>query len=213
MAEPVLATQATNTNTYWDFASRKLHSLLGVIPLGFFLAEHLIANATAMKGEAAFNETVNFIQGLPLLLFLEIFFIALPLLFHGIYGVIFAVQSKNNVKLYPTLRNWMFYFQRITGLLTAAFVIYHVYTIRFGTDDLSMYERITTAFSDPIILGIYIVALLSALFHFINGLWNFALNWGLVIGLNSQKYFSYVMIALFFVSAYFGLQMAFAFVH
>lgn len=207
MTEPALS-----TNTYWDFASRKLHSLLGIFPLGFFLAEHLIANATALNGEAAFGNTVAFIQGLPLFTYLEIFFIAIPLLFHGILGLVFLYGSKNNVIIYPTLRNWMFYFQRITGLLTAAFVIYHVYTIRFGPAELSAFQRVAEAFSNPLILTLYIIALTSAIYHFMNGIWNFALNWGLIIGLTSQRYFSYVMIVLFLITAAFGVRMAFAFV-
>lgn len=210
MAQPALV---TTQKTYWDFASRKLHSLLGVIPLGFFLLEHLIANFTAMNGESAFNDTVAFIQSLPLLHFMEIFFIAVPLIFHGVYGVIFAFDSKNNVRNYPTLRNWLFLFQRLTGLITVAFVIYHVYTIRFSTADISMFEKVSTQLSDPLILTVYLIGLTCAVFHFVNGLWNFCLNWGLVIGLNSQKYFSYIMIALFFVFNAFAIRMAFAFIN
>ena len=63
--------QAMKGNSYF---ARKFHSLLGVIPLGLFIVEHAIANYTAFEsGPEGFNKSVSFLNGLPLVLFLEIF--------------------------------------------------------------------------------------------------------------------------------------------
>lgn len=79
------------------FYSRKLHSLLGVIPLGFFLLEHMITNFSAVEGGSqGFKEAVAFLNSLPLVLVLEIFGIWLPLLYHGVYGLYIAFQAKPN---------------------------------------------------------------------------------------------------------------------
>ena len=38
-----------------EFLNRRLHSLLGIIPVGLFVAEHLIVNHFATGGASAFN--------------------------------------------------------------------------------------------------------------------------------------------------------------
>src|SRR5699024_2781402 len=77
-----------------SFFNRRLHSLLGVIPVGFFLVEHLITNYEATKGVNAFVEQVEWIWGIPFLPVLEIFFIFLPLLYHGVYGLYIAFTGS-----------------------------------------------------------------------------------------------------------------------
>ena len=72
------------------FYSRKIHSLLGVIPIGFFLIEHFITNFSATKGNAEFVSKVEWLNGLPFIFFLELFGIWLPLLYHGVYGLYIA---------------------------------------------------------------------------------------------------------------------------
>lgn len=68
-------------NSYY---SRKLHSLLGVIPVGFFLIEHLLTNYKAFSGgHTGFMEQVHWLHSLPLVLFLEIFGIWIPLAYHA----------------------------------------------------------------------------------------------------------------------------------
>src|SRR5690554_5569319 len=119
-------------SSYVGFTFRKIHSLLGVIPLGLFLTEHLVANTTAIWGEKAFGTTVEFLESIPGLWVLELLLIALPLLIHSIMGVIIVLQASNNPRNYPYLRNWLFYFQRITGLIIIAFLMYHLYTVKFS---------------------------------------------------------------------------------
>ena len=90
-------------STERSFFNRRLHSLLGVIPVGFFLVEHLYTNFTMTKGVQAFIEQVEWLWSLPFLPILEIFFIYLPLMYHAIYGLYIAFQAKNtrNVELEP----------------------------------------------------------------------------------------------------------------
>ena len=84
------------------YASRKLHSLLGVLPLGAFILEHLYTNAFVLGGQHAYDKQVNWLLSLPkpVLYSLEIVFIALPLLFHGILGAKIAIEGKSNVRNY-----------------------------------------------------------------------------------------------------------------
>ena len=86
-----------NTN---EFYLKRIHSLLGVVPLSFFLLEHVFTISRAIVGPKAFDAATAFLQSLPLLYALEILFIAVPLLFHGLYGIVIAFESKNNVLAY-----------------------------------------------------------------------------------------------------------------
>ncbi len=60
----------------------KLHSLSGIVPIGLFLIFHLTANSYSLKGEAEFNTAVKAIGYAPFVVLLEIFAIAVPILFH-----------------------------------------------------------------------------------------------------------------------------------
>ena len=113
------------------FYIRRLHSLLGVIPLGVFLIQHLLVNFTATYSEEAFNFAAGIMGNLPFVILLEIFIIYLPILFHGIYGIYIAFTAKNNVGRYGTYRNWMFVLQRISGVVAFIFITVHVYQTRF----------------------------------------------------------------------------------
>jgi len=52
-----------------EFFYRRLHSLLGVVPVGIFLVQHLMVNHFATRGEEAFNRAAHFMENLPFRLF------------------------------------------------------------------------------------------------------------------------------------------------
>lgn len=197
-----------------DFYLRRLHSLLGVIPVGLFLAQHLVINHFATRGEEAFNNASNFMGSLPFVLFLEWFIIYIPLMFHAFYGVYIAFTAKNNVQRYGTFRNWMFMLQRITGVFLVVFIAWHIYETRIqkalGAEvNFNMMEEIL---SNPFMLAFYIAGVLAATFHLANGLWSFAVTWGLAQSPRSQKIVSYITILAFLVLSVIGVQALLAFV-
>ncbi len=119
-----------------SYFSRKLHSLLGVIPVGFFLIEHLLTNYSAAKGgPESFLEHVEWLHSLPLVLALEIFGIWIPLAYHAIYGLYVAYTARNNVNNYGYFRNVMFFLQRVTGVVTFLFVAWHFFPNPFSNCD------------------------------------------------------------------------------
>lgn len=196
-----------------EFGNRRLHSLLGVIPIGLFLLEHLFTNFMATRGPESFNSAAKFLEDLPFRYFLEIFLIFLPLIYHAVYGIYIAFTAKNNLGRFSFYRNWMFFIQRLTGILTLIFIIWHVYATRiqvmFGaTADFDMMANI---FSSPFMIGFYLVGVLSAIFHFSNGLWSFAVSWGITVSPRSQKIMTYVSLIIFVLLAYIGVSAIFAF--
>ncbi|MDQ0157354.1 succinate dehydrogenase cytochrome b558 subunit [Robertmurraya andreesenii] len=197
-----------------EFFNRRLHSLLGVIPVGLFLMQHLVVNHFATGGEDSFNKAAKFMDSLPFKSFLEIFIIFLPLLFHAIYGIYIAFTAKNNVTRYGFFRNWMFLLQRVTGIITLIFVTWHVWETRvaaaFGAEvNFQMMENIL---SNPFMLAFYIIGVISTIFHFANGLWSFAVSWGITVTPRSQVISTYVTIAIFIALSFVGLRAIFAFV-
>jgi succinate dehydrogenase / fumarate reductase cytochrome b subunit len=188
-----------------SYLYRKFHSLMGVVPLGGFIVMHMLTNYAAFEGgPAGFDKKVQWIHDLPLLLFMEIFVIWLPLLYHGVYGLYVAYQSNNNVNRYSYGRNWMFTLQRVTGVLTFVFLAWHIWQTRvqvtLGTVDKDalgahMHEIAT----NPLYYWLYIFGIIAAVFHFANGLWSFLISWGITVGPRAQRFSSVVMMGLFLV--------------
>lgn len=197
-----------------EFFNRRLHSLLGVIPVGLFLVQHLVVNHFATGGEESFNKAAHFMESLPFRYFLEVFVIFLPLLFHAIYGIYVAFTAKNNVSKYSFFRNWMFMLQRVSGIITLIFVTWHVWETRvaalFGAQvNFQMMESIL---SSPFMLWFYIIGVVSTIFHFANGLWSFAVSWGITVTPRSQVISTYVTMGIFVALSIVGLRAIFAFV-
>ncbi len=61
-------------------------------------------------------------------------------------------------------------------------------------------------------LGFYIVGVLSTIFHFSNGLWSFAVTWGITVSPRSQRIATFVTMGVFVVLSYVGLRAILAFV-
>ena len=114
------------------FLLRKLHQLTGIVPLGAFFFVHMWTNSSALQGAESFNKHVQDIHDLPYLLFLEIFGIFLPLLFHSVYGILISAEAKPNVLNYGYGRNWFYIFQRATGIFLFFFLLFHILNFRFG---------------------------------------------------------------------------------
>lgn len=198
------------------YFARKLHSLAGVIPLGVFLAEHMWTNSKAVQGAEVFNAAVAKLQSIPFLPVIELAFIIIPILFHGLYGAWIYFDAKHNVTRYPYGRNWLFYFQRLTGVLTLIFVFVHL-RLRlekaFAKEEIDFYQRMIEELSNPWMLGLYIAGVVSAVYHFANGFSTFLITWGITIGPKSQKWALAVSTVLFVLLSIAGVGALLAFVN
>ena len=89
------------------FYLRRLHSLCGLLVLGMVLFEHIFTNSMAILGPEGLNTALEMMELIPKPIFmgLEIGGIAIPLLFHGIYGIYIALQAKTNSGNYAYVRN------------------------------------------------------------------------------------------------------------
>jgi succinate dehydrogenase / fumarate reductase cytochrome b subunit len=132
---------------------------------------------------------VAFLQSLPLLLLLEVVFIFVPILLHGILGVLYLWQAQYNVLQYGYLRNWLYTFQRYTGLIVFLFVLFHVGTMRFAAEEFKedFFMLLAIMFENPLMVAVYMIGSLAAIYHFCNGLATFCIVWGITISDRSQK--------------------------
>lgn len=184
-----------------EFLLRRLHSLSGVIPIGFFLIEHMFTNSMAFMGPEKFNEHVKWLHALPYLPVLEFGFIFIPLLFHGIYGLYIARTGRSNSAAYPYMDNWRYTLQRLTGYIAFVFIIAHLAHFRFawlfgGTEyvnnpnpfELTRQGFIGMAGIPAIAISVtYLIATAAAVFHFCNGLATFCITWGITVGDTARR--------------------------
>jgi len=247
-----------------EFFQRRLHSLLGLW-LVLFLFEHLLTNSEAAlfigaDGEG-FVTMVNFIHSLPYLEVIEVAFIALPLLYHGILGVKYLLTMKQNAYVLseglPSLpeypRNQAYTWQRITSWILIPLILFHVIQMRFihypetihvgsekyytvkinedegyktlaprigleirkdGDETLAISKDIGTAFlmnvretfKSPLMIAIYTVFVCAAVFHACNGIWTFAVTWGLPLSMRGQKIVKRFALFVMALLAFFGLS-------
>jgi succinate dehydrogenase cytochrome b subunit len=191
------------------FWLRRLHSLSGIVPIGGFLAFHLWENYSATRGEAVYNETARALQQLPFALALEISIIALPIFFHGIYGLFITGTSRPNVATNRYVRNWMYTLQRFTGIVLFAFVIFHLWTTRLVNvrdhESVDLFRLMQSYAGNPWIFAFYVLGILSATFHLANGIWSFSIVWGLAVGPRAQRLMMWVSAVVFVVLSILGI--------
>ncbi|MEG1496713.1 MAG: succinate dehydrogenase [Clostridiales bacterium] len=181
-----------------NFFIRRLHSFIGLIPIGLFLCVHLLLNSTALGGAKTYLMTISGMRGVPFIIIAELGLIALPILFHAIYGIYIVYVSKNNVLRYKYLKNWMFYLQRVTAIITTVFVLFHVFTLRvLAPDSISVIVSFTSLLQNPICFVLYSIGVIAAIYHFSNGLFTFFITWGIIQGPKIQKIFTLLTCAIF----------------
>ncbi len=177
-----------------------------------------------MNGAAVFNDAVGDIHHLPYLLFIETFGIFLPLLFHSVYGMMISAEARINTN-YNYGRNWLYIFQRVTGVFLFIFLLFHLLHFRwgffgsFGLTQIAVagnaekaFTIVSADFKVLWVLIFYILGVAATAWHLAYGLFLFAVDWGIVIGEKAQslllKGVAAVGIGLFAI----GTNAAFSFV-
>jgi succinate dehydrogenase / fumarate reductase cytochrome b subunit len=201
-----------------DFVLRRLHSLSGIFPIGAYLVAHIfLENSFILGGGERFNLLARAIGTIPapVLLGTEVVFLWGPILFHSLYGFwrVRGAELDN-----PLRQDWigayLYTLQRISGVIAFFFIGYHVWSTRIqyylGNAEID-YAFMHAKMTNPLILAVYLVGVLAAVFHFTNGLWTFCITWGITVGQRAQHAARRASLA-FFVLMYgtaFAILMAF----
>ena len=180
-------------NFFWH----KVHSLTGIIPVGYYMVQHLVLNTFTIAGEAQFNSVIGFFEAMPkhFLLVLEVCAIWLPLLFHAVYGLFIVNRAQPNLSSpkYKFAENRMYTLQRASGIFIFAFLLYHVISTTgakyyYNNADLIRYaawQQKLTSFGG-VFLVIYALGILASAYHLAYGVWNFSIRWGITISEEAQ---------------------------
>lgn len=198
-------------------ALHRLHSLSGIVPIGIFLVQHLTLNSFALASPQHFNAVIDFFnKKVPshLLFVLEWGLIFIPLLFHGIYGLVITAHGQANVGRYSFWRNWMYLLQRITGVFLVVYIAAHVWSTTishrlFGTN--IYYDGMVQHFQNPWTVAFYLLGITSATFHLSNGIWNFCIRWGITVSERAQIACAWVCAVIFILITALGWSALFAF--
>jgi len=186
----------------YSFLLRRLHSLTGIVPIGAFLLEHFISNYEAFKGPEAYGKQVAFLNSLPFVVGLELCFIWIPILYHGLYGVWIWWNGDTNVGDYPWQGNWFYTSQRWTGIIALVFMVQHTYYLRFTGVHLPTNPYLSFAkvqgelVGHPLMVVFYAVGIIAASWHFAYGVWLFCAKWGITTGEVARRRLGYLCLLI-----------------
>ena len=181
-----------------EFAIRRLHSLTGLLPIGGFLCFHLATNAAVLDGLGTYQHRADQIHviGPTTLVCLEWSLIFLPILFHGLVGLIIVSRGKRNLADYPYAGNWRYTLQRVTGVLAFAFILWHVFHMHgwfrvswwiehvarplggAAFDPADVATAAAAIQSSGVVFALYVLGVLACAYHLANGLWTMGITWG-----------------------------------
>lgn len=186
------------------FLLRRLHSLTGIL-FGGYVATHLIVNATMAQGGNVYQTQVDKIHALPFLPLIEWTFLYIPILFHAIYGVWIILTGQPNNGSYPFFKNSFYLFQRVSAIILAAFIAYHVLAMKGLLG--SAFEPARATFSAArdidahwvIAWIVYPIGILAACFHTANGFWTAGITWGLCVSAPGQRRWGAVCALIFLI--------------
>ena len=200
------ATAETNFFLRHEFLIRRVHSLLGIVPLGLYMTVLLATNASLLNGTQTFQRAVFLIHSpgklLPLI---EWGLIFTPLIFHAVIGVWIAKSGKSNSSQYRFRSNKRYTWQRWSGFIALVYLFFHILHLH-GWFHISAWEAIIR----PLGFGVfrpfnaasslvramqewgyiwptfYLVGMLACVYHLANGLWTSGITWGLWISPTAQ---------------------------
>ncbi len=194
-----------------NFVLHKLHSLTGVVPVGYYMAQHLLLNSYSLAGPDAFNGVIAFFDSIPkyVLIAMEALLIWIPLAFHAVYGMFITGRAQPNFigARYGWSQNRMYTFQRWTGVFLFFALIIHVCTTTGAKylnpsehSEMIQYAAWQTKLTSYgyAWLIFYVLLVLFASYHLGYGIWNFCIRWGITISERAQErvqYFSLVVFA------------------
>ncbi len=194
-----------------QFVIYRLFSLAGLVPIGAYMVVHLLTNASVINGVSAFQENVDRIHSLGKALWIvEWTFIFIPLTFHAAVGWLIIAGAMPNTSSYAYASNIRYTLQRATGIIAFVFIVFHVVQLhhlfgapfaeidghKFGAqfDPEHAASSAAMALKPLWVKAIYLVGMLSAIYHFSNGLWTQGITWGIWTSAAAQRRASWVSV-------------------
>lgn len=217
---------SSNTRSFLnrhEFLLRRLHSLSGLIPVGAFMTVHLLVNASILDSPGMFQRNVHQIHSLGRALpLVEWAFIFIPILFHGLFGMLIVAGGLANTGHYPYANNVRYVWQRVTGIIAFAFILLHVFHMHgwfhFHAWLANVVEPLGGAQFRPFNAGstlnvamdgfivpiLYAIGMFACVYHLANGLWTMGITWGLWTSPSGQRRANWITVVVGVVLAGIG---------
>lgn len=179
------------TGTLGSSIGKKLMMAITGISFCGFLTAHLAGNLTIYGGKEAFNSYAEHLHALgPLVTVMEIGLLTFALV-HVITGIVLFL---GNLKARPVRyavnksaggRTIGSATMPYTGVVLLAFVVMHLINFHFvDKTDTTIFNIVSNAFSNPVYVVLYILAMIVAAIHVSHGFWSAFQT----IGANHPKY-------------------------
>jgi succinate dehydrogenase / fumarate reductase cytochrome b subunit len=197
-----------------NFWFKRIHSFIGIVPLGVFLLFHFIFHASSNQGAHVYDGRLSWLYSLPLHMAAAVLLVYLPLLYHAIAGLIITFRARVNWPQYPYFGNFKYVIQRLTAVGLLLFIPAHLVKARFT--EFFLHEHMSWAHEalalrpdsphfNPLSAPSYVLGILAVSFHLANGLWTFGITWGITPGPRSQRWSARFSIFVFIALALLGL--------
>ena len=185
------------------FFRAKLGSLLAIAPLGIWAVFHVWNNLSIFKSGAEWQQDVTGHQH-PVALAITTIVVLAPLLLHTLWGLARLRTSRPNNVRYGYFENLKYLLQRLSAVGVMLFLGAHVWEAflhpRLIEHQAERFEDIAGAMhGEPATLIVYLLGTLGVAYHLGNGIYGFAMSWGLATSRRALRGFEAAGIVLFVV--------------
>jgi succinate dehydrogenase / fumarate reductase cytochrome b subunit len=195
--DAVIGPAPSRLSVFWmsTVGKKILMALSGIILFAYVVA-HMLGNMQIYLGSEVINRYAQFLHSNEGMLWTARIILLAAVLVHAIAGIQLWVRkrearpipyrNKENIQATPASRTMIW-----TGLIIAAFVVYHVLDLTVGTARVAPYREldpafnVTQGFAYPFAAIAYIVAMIALGFHLWHGVYSMFGS----LGLDHPRYF------------------------
>ncbi|MCB9497772.1 MAG: hypothetical protein H6686_12870 [Fibrobacteria bacterium] len=199
--ETATATSAS-ASSHKAWVAKRIHSFVGIVPLGIYVILHLSRNMSTLGGEKAFNDAILDTWKSPSHYLWTALLVYLPLIYHSVYGVVLTMRAeKTNFFKYPNFENLRYVFQRLSAVGMLGFLFAHIFLTRvhvsmgwLASQEVNPSGQVTFAYFATHMWDftkgtaiVYVLGILATVYHLANGVTTFCISWGITTGAKAQQ--------------------------
>lgn len=196
--EPESAATALGSRNPAEAPWRRWHRLVGGVILGAFVVVHLFVQGSAVFGARAYDAIALPLSRSPVVSFILLTFVGLPLVFHAAYGIALLRSPDRSAvtpERYGSRREVTA--QRVSAVVVALFVAVHLWDfwlsrLFFGLSSEALLTKLTarlswTAVGIPWIALFYVAGIFAVALHLSGGLFAATAAWNVATGPAGRK--------------------------
>ncbi len=186
--------------TAGKFLAARLGSLFAILPLGVWTVNHLWNNLAAYDSPRAWQESVTG-HSSEASRFITALVVLAPLAWHTIWGIGRMFRSRPKVAS-TYFSNVRYIVQRLSAVGLLFFLGAHLWLAwaepRFVLGRAEPFREIAGEMHHHLpTLVVYLLGTLAVAYHLANGLWSFAMGWGITVGKSALDWMERVSMAAF----------------